>query len=93
MKILNSEREFIWYKKKLDAGREYEHEHEYVPKKYPCKVTSKLDNVSDYSSSYNATDIYYHYFIYQEDKLCTNCGHVEIVWPSKQTDTFCEDQE
>lgn len=91
MKILNSEREFIWYKKKLDAKREYEHIHEFIPKKYPCKVISKLDNVSDYSCSLGAVDVYYHSFIYQEEKVCTKCGHKEMVWPSEQVELFCEE--
>lgn len=91
MKILNDKREFTWYKKELDFRRKYEHKHEHTPDKYPCKVTSRLDNVSDYSSSYGAIDIYYHYFIYQEEKICTECGHVELVWPSKQVEALCEE--
>ena len=90
MKILYSKREFIWHKKKLDAEREYEHNHEYTPEKYPCKVASRLDNVSDYSSSYGAVDVYYHSFIYQEEKVCAKCGHKEIVWPSEQIEEFAE---
>lgn len=90
MKVLNNKWDFEWYKKELDLRRKYTHNHEGTPTEYPCKVISRLDNVSDYSSSFGATDIYYHDFLYQEEQVCKECDHKQLIWPSKQIDEIVD---
>ena len=91
MTLLSSKTDFIWYKKKLDIQHKIEFEHVEEPKQYPCKVHSKIDMETDWSSRRGATDKYYHYFIYQEEQVCDMCGHRTKVWPTKQIEDAIED--
>jgi len=78
---LGCKNDFDWYKKKLNANSRYEFAHDGDPSKYPCKVVSKLEY--DNSSSFGGRDTYNHEFVYQVEKICSSCGHKEIIWPDE----------
>ena len=90
---LTSDEDFKWYRAKLDLERRTQHVHQGTPNTYPCKVSSRLDPQTDYSSSLGAKDIYTHYFIYQEHKVCPKCGHKSMEWPSDQIEAMMEQNE
>ena len=77
-KILYDKNEFEWYKKKLDAEREYDHLHLNEPKKYPCGIRS------DFYDDPNSPYTYYHYFYYQQEVICKECDHKGLIWPHEE---------
>ena len=76
--ILDSKKDFYWYKKRLDLDREYDHDHDGKPVKYPCGVESSLYDDPSGPHAFG------HSFIYQQEITCSECGRKCFIWP----DTF-----
>jgi hypothetical protein len=68
--VITDERDWHWYKRKLDTDREIEHEHSGEPNRFPCIVESEISVFPD-----GPTDYYYHSFTYQRTVKCEKCGH------------------
>jgi len=75
MKELYNKEDFVWYKRKLDADRKYEHDHYGEPEEYPCRVRSEFYDDPNGPYTYN------HSFIYKQEHKCESCGHTQKIWP------------
>ncbi len=76
-KLIESEKDFIWYTKALDVAEKYNHQHIGKPEKYPCKVRSV------WGDNPNGPYYYEHNFIYQQEVICENCGSKSYIWPEE----------
>lgn len=67
-RVLNSDTDFFWYKKKIDVDDEQKYAHLNSPEKYPCLVESRFD------PNPNGPDEYIHTFYYKPIITCEHCG-------------------
>lgn len=74
--LLKNKWDWKWYKSEIDLKKRCEHKHIEEPERFPCLVNSYI---TEYTRNPNECR---HSFLYEEENLCSHCGHKTSKWPT-----------